>query len=129
MGWSSKYLLSGESKSKFKQDVEVHAAVYWSGNKLVGSEGIEDESRWPYRPSKLDVKSVYDGMKSRLEQLNDVAKKCATFALVTGPESFIYDFSPVWDNIFERFRSWCKDLNIKYVDATYVAEHLDRADH
>ena len=121
--------LIAESKDKFGQDVEIHAAVCWSGNELVGPDGIEDEGRWPRRPSKLDVGSVYDGMKGRLHQLNDVAKKCSTFALVTGPESFIYDFTQVWDMFFERFRSWCKDLNLKYVDATFVAEHIDKADH
>ena len=39
---------------------------------------------WPYRPSKLDVKSVYDGMKSRLEQLNDMAKGGKTLWSVDG---------------------------------------------
>ena len=118
-----------ESKDKFGQDVEIHATIYWSGNELVGPDGIEDEPRWPFRPSKLDQASVYEGMKERLKQLNVVAKKCSTFALVAGPEADIYGFTQVWDMFFERFRTWCKDLNLKYVDATYVAEHIDKADH
>ena len=46
-----------ESKSKFGQDVEVHAAVYWSGNELVGPEGIEDESRWGGLTARLNLTS------------------------------------------------------------------------
>ena len=68
-------------------------------------------------------------MKDRLKQLDVVAKKCSTFALVAGPEADIYGFSQVWDMFFVRFRTWCKDLNMKYVDATCVAEHIDKADH
>eukprot|EP00434_Breviolum_minutum_P016525 symbB.v1.2.014565.t2/scaffold1068.1/size140200/6 len=108
---------------------KITEKVYWSGNELVGPDGIEDEARWPFRPSKLDVGSVYEGMKDRLNQLNVVAKKCSTFASVAGPESSIYGFIQVWDMFFERFRTWCKDLNLKYVDATFVAEHIDKADH
>ena len=118
-----------ESRDKFGQDVEIHATIYWSGNELVGPDGIEDEPRWPFRPSKLDQASVYEGMKERLKQLNVVSQKCSTFALVAGPEADIYGFTQVWDMFFERFRTWCKDLKLKYVDATYVAEHIDKADH
>ena len=121
--------LVAESKDKFGQDVEIHATIYWSGNELVGPDGIEDEPRWPFRPSRLDQASVYEGMKERLKQLDVVAKKCSTFALVAGPEADIYGFTQVWDMFFERFRTWCKDLNLKYVDATCVAEHIDKADH
>ena len=121
--------LVAESRDKFGQNVEIHATIYWSGNELVGPDGIEDEPRWPFRPSKLDQASVYEGMKERLKQLNVVSQKCSTFALVAGPEADIYGFTQVWDMFFERFRTWCKDLKLKYVDATYVAEHIDKADH
>lgn len=95
----------------------------------MGPDGIEDEYRWPYRPSKLDVGSVYEEMRQRLERLQRTARKCTSFSLVTGPGSHIYDFTTCWDSFYERFRSWCKELKIKYVNATYVAEHLERADH
>ena len=65
------------------RSVEVHAVIYWNGNELVGPGGIEDEPRYPFRPSCLDVASVYDRMHERLERLARIAKRCETFSLVT----------------------------------------------
>ncbi len=68
---------------KYGRAVEIYAIIYWNGNELVGPDGVEDEPRYQYRPSCVDVRSVYN----------------------------------------------CKDLQVQYVDATLVAEHIGRADH
>ncbi len=77
-----------EAQAKHGKDVRIHAVIYWSGNELVGEEGIGDEPRWPHRPPKLDAGSVYDLMWKRLERLKITADRCAQFVLVTiGPKA------------------------------------------
>ena len=45
---------------KYGGAVEIYAVMYWNGNELVGPDGVENEPRYPFRPSCLDVRSVYD---------------------------------------------------------------------
>ncbi len=116
------------AKSDLGNNTEVIATIYWNGNELVGPEGIEDERRWPFRPSRLDVGVFYDEMHNRLRQLATIASRCTAFAFVTGPDSELYDFSTCWDAFFKTFKEWCKELNVRYVDATLVAEHIERVD-
>ena len=115
-------------KSDFGSNTEVIATIYWNGNELVGPNGIEDERRWPFRSSRLDVGVFYEEMHQRLQRLATIASRCASFAIVTGPEAQLYDFGPDWDSFYKRFKQWCKEIGIRYVDATLVAEHIERVD-
>ena len=114
---------------QYGRSVDIHAIVYWNGNELVGPDGVEDEPRYPYRPSSLNIGGVYETMKKRLERLASIAQRCQTFSIVTGPQSWAYDFTTCWDEFFVKFRGWCTDLQIQCVDATLVAEHIEKADH
>ena len=67
-------------------------------------------------------------MHDRLRQLATIASRCTAFALVTGPDSELYDFGPDWDSFFKTFKEWCKGLSVRYVDATLVAEHIEKVD-
>ena len=112
-----------KAKSELGNDTEVIATIYWNRNELVGPEGIEDERRWPFRPSRLDAGGVYNAMHDGLRQLATIASRCTAFALVTGPDSELYDFGAC-DAFFETFKKWCK-LSVRYVDAT---EHIEKVD-
>ena len=128
LSWKLQELINGAIQ-QHGRNVDIHAIVYWNGNELVGPDGIEDEPRYPFRPSSLNVGGVYDAMKKRLERLATIVRRCETFSIVTGPQSWIYDFTTCWVEFFVRFRSWCTELQIQYVDATLVAEHIEKADH
>ena len=117
-----------QTKSELGKDTEVIATIYWNGNELVGPEGIEDERRWPFRSSRLDVGNFYNEMHDRLRQLATIASRCTAFALVTGPNSEFYDFGADWDSFYKTFKGWCKELSVRYVDATLVAEHIEKVD-
>ena len=127
LSWKLEELINGAIQ-QHGRNVDIHAIVYWNGNELVGPDGIEDEPRYPFRPSSLNVGGVYDAMKKRLERLAPIVRRCETFSIVTGPQSWVYDFTTCWDEFFVRFRSWCTELQIQYVDATLVAEHIEKAD-
>ena len=117
-----------QTKSELGNDTEVIATIYWNGNELFGPEGIEDERRWPFRSSRLDVGNFYNAMHDRLRQLATIASRCTAFALVTGPNSEFYDFGADWDSFYKTFKGWCKELSVRYVDATLVAEHIEKVD-
>ena len=128
LSWKLEELINSAIQ-QYGRGVEIHAIMYWNGNELVGPDGVEDEPRYPYRPSSLDVAGVYKTMKQRLERLATITRRCETFSLVTGPQSWVYDFTTCWDEFFKRFREWCGEFQIQYIDATLVAEHVERADH
>ena len=127
LSWKLEELINS-TVQLYGRGVEIHAIIYWNGNELVGTDGLEDEPRYPYRPSSLDIGGVYQRMKQRLERLAAIARRCECFSLVTGPQAWVYDFTSCWDSFFKEFKVWCNDLHVQCVDATLVAEHIEKAD-
>ena len=121
--------IAKKAKSEYGPNTEIFATIYWNGNEMVGPGGIEDEPRWPFRSSELDVKAVYDRMHARIVQMSEIAARLTAFAVVTGPEADLYDCGPCWDKFFESVKKWCGELGVRYIDATLVAEHVEKADH
>ena len=67
-----------EEVLKQQPDAKIHVIVYWNGNELIGSGGIQPELKYPFRDGDGDWDQLMD---DTMRHLRWYADKCKTLLL------------------------------------------------